>query len=268
MSDFDAVEKTLFVPMLGRIYASENCRSILYDEKALALKPRLPQDIFMDGRQNQYTLLASAVRSRNMDCLIREFLSKRKDGVVVQLGCGLETTFSRNDNGKSLWYEVDLPEVIEYRRQLIRESERDIYVPCDAFTSVWIKKAREENPDCPIMVVAGGLFHYFGKDKVLSLMRMMQRFGNIEIVFDAVNGCGLAMMKRRYMKKMGHDDAKMYFHVDSAKRLALEIGCGAKVAESGKYFGAIGRKGLKLSTRLSMDISDLLGMLRMIHLVL
>lgn len=32
------VEDTLYVPMLGRIYASENCRGVLYDKKALELK--------------------------------------------------------------------------------------------------------------------------------------------------------------------------------------------------------------------------------------
>jgi O-methyltransferase involved in polyketide biosynthesis len=35
---FGAVEDTLYMPMLGRIYASENCRNILYDKKALELR--------------------------------------------------------------------------------------------------------------------------------------------------------------------------------------------------------------------------------------
>ena len=38
MSHFGVVEDTLFVPMLGRIYASEYCPQILYDPKALELK--------------------------------------------------------------------------------------------------------------------------------------------------------------------------------------------------------------------------------------
>ena len=66
--------------------------------------------------QNQYTLLASASRSANMDRIIRSFLERRPDGVIVQLGCGLETTYHRCDNGKTHWYAVDLPHVIEYRR--------------------------------------------------------------------------------------------------------------------------------------------------------
>ena len=114
MSKLGVVEDTLFVPMLGRIYASEHCPQILYDKKALELKNKLPLDLIKQNKQNQYTLLASASRSANMDRFIRSFLERRPDGVIVQLGCGLETTYYRCDNGRTRWYAVDLPHVIDY----------------------------------------------------------------------------------------------------------------------------------------------------------
>ena len=51
-----------------------------------------------------------------MDRFIRAFLERRPDGVIVQLGCGLETAYFRCDNGRSRWYAVDLHHVVEYRR--------------------------------------------------------------------------------------------------------------------------------------------------------
>ena len=45
MSKLGVVEDTLFVPMLGRIYASEHYPQILYDKKALELKKKLPSDL-------------------------------------------------------------------------------------------------------------------------------------------------------------------------------------------------------------------------------
>ena len=45
MQTLGVVEDTLFVPMLGRIYASEHCPQILYDRKTLELKNRLPSDL-------------------------------------------------------------------------------------------------------------------------------------------------------------------------------------------------------------------------------
>ena len=82
MSKLGVVEDTLFVPMLGRIYASEHYPQILYDKKALELKKKLPLDLIEQNMQNQYTLLASASRSANMDRIIRAFLERRPDGVI------------------------------------------------------------------------------------------------------------------------------------------------------------------------------------------
>ena len=133
MPELSTVEDTLFVPMLGRIYASENFPNILNDKKALELKAKLPDNLKGQDTQTQYTLMASAVRSTNMDRYVQDFLKREPDGVVVQLGCGLETTFYRNDNGHNKWYEVDLPDVIEYRSKLLGESERDKYIAADGF---------------------------------------------------------------------------------------------------------------------------------------
>lgn len=56
MQTLGVVEDTLFVPMLGRIYASEHYPQILYDKKALELKKKLPSDLIKQNMQNQYTL--------------------------------------------------------------------------------------------------------------------------------------------------------------------------------------------------------------------
>lgn len=76
MQTLGVVEDTLFVPMLGRIYASEHYPQILYDKKALELKKKLPSDLIKQNMQSQYTLLASASRSANMDRIIRTFLER------------------------------------------------------------------------------------------------------------------------------------------------------------------------------------------------
>ena len=268
MSKLGVVEDTLFVPMLGRIYASEHCPQILYDKKALELKNKLPLDLIKQNKQNQYTLLASASRSANMDRFMRSFLERRPDGVIVQLGCGLETTYYRCDNGRTRWYAVDLPHVIDYRRELLPELERETYLAGDAFSEDWIRQVRTEFPNAPILVTAGGLFHYFEENKVVALLRTMGQFGNMEVVFDTVNKKGMAMMQKKYMKQVGHADAQMFFYVDAAKELAAKIGGNAKVIAEEPYYRHIPRNGLNLSTRLSMAVSDRLCMVKMIQLKL
>ena len=117
MSKLGVVEDTLFVPMLGRIYASEYCPQILYDPKALELKEKLPSDRAEVRVPRASTHCWPPLFGRPIwTGFIRVFLERRPDGIIVQLGCGLETTYHRCDNGHTRWYAVDLPHVVEYRR--------------------------------------------------------------------------------------------------------------------------------------------------------
>lgn len=266
MPELGIVERTLFIPMLGRIYTSERFPAILYDEKALSLKEMLPHDQRTYKKQKQYPLIASASRSANMDRYIQDFLTRNPHGVIVQLGCGLETTFYRVGSGDTLWYGVDLPDVIAYRRELLPELEREVYLAGDAFSSDWICKVRTDEPSAPLLVTAGGLFHYFPEHKILHILRMLQRYGPIEIVFDAVNKRGMTMLRKKYMRQVGHADADMFFYVDSAQELAAKVGGSICVLAEEPYYHSIAKQGLNRSTKISMNISDRFGMVKMIHL--
>ena len=58
MQILGVVEDTLFVPMLGRIYASEYCPQVLYDKKALELKNKLPSDLIEQKKQKQQIMMS------------------------------------------------------------------------------------------------------------------------------------------------------------------------------------------------------------------
>lgn len=266
--ELGVVEDTLYVPMLGRIYASEHFKDILYDEKALELKGKLPAGMLEGSTQTQYTYLASASRSANVDRHVADFLRREPDGIIVQLGVGLETTFYRDDDGHAPWYGVDLPHVIDCRRALLPDHGREVCIAGDAFERAWIERVRAGHAHAPLLVTASGLFYYFEEERVLGLMRMLQGFGDVELLFDAVNKSGMAMMRKKHMRTVGHEDAKMYFYVDSVSELAAKVGGGARVLAEEAFYRHIDKSGLTLSTKASMVLSDLLGMVKMVHLKL
>ena len=148
------------------------------------------------------------------------------------------------------------------------ESPRESYLSDDAFSDAWIKKVREEHGKIPLLVIASGLFYYFEEEKVLSLMRTMHSYGNIELVFDTVNRKGMRMMQKKWMKKVGHEDAKIFFYVDSADEFASKIGRSVNVIAEESYYKYINKEGLKIVTKISMRVSDLMNMVKMIHLKL
>ena len=261
--EFGKIEDTLFVPMLGRIYATENFPNILNDKTAINIKERLPKDIKGKDTQTQYTLLAGAARSSNMDRYIKRFIEENENGVIVQLGCGLETTFHRNNNGKTKFYEVDLPNVIEYRKGIFEENALEKLISCSALSEDWIKEIRKENPESPIMIIAGGLLYYFKEEEMYEVFKFLKKYGNIEIVFDIFNKQGMKSVKR-YMKQVGHEDAKMYFYVENIDKLKKDTGYEDISEEA--YYKYIDKKGLKLITKLTMKISDMFMIVKMIHM--
>lgn len=265
MPDFSIIEDTLFVPMLGRIYATEKFPNILNDTMAITLKEHLPQNLKGADTQTQYTFLASAVRSANIDRHIMDFLKRNPNGIIAQLGCGLETNFYRCNTQNPHWYEIDLPRVIAYRNTLLSEQERETYIAADAFCENWIQEIRLHFPDNPILVTASGLFYYFTESKIISLLKMLKKYGNTEIVFDAVNAAGMKQMGR-YMKQAGHEDALMYFYVNNVQNTANKI--GASLAQEEPYYKYTPKVGLSFLTVATMKCADWLKMLKMIHIKL
>ena len=78
-----------------RIYTTEHFPNILNGITALKLKNKIP---FEDKPQSQYTYIASEVRSRNIDKYIDNFLKTNPEGIIVEIGWGLETTYFRHPN--------------------------------------------------------------------------------------------------------------------------------------------------------------------------
>eukprot|EP00833_Pecoramyces_ruminatium_P013879 jgi/Orpsp1_1/1187911/evm.model.d7180000061071.1 len=272
--EFSTVSDTLFIPMKGRIYSTENFPMVLKDEKALSLKDKLPPPKENEN-QTQYMLMASAIRSRNMDRYIKDFIERNPEGIIIEIGCGLETTYDRCDNGKTRWYAMDLPEVINYRKTLLPPGERQKLIPGDILKTDWIDTIKNDinqnnksDQPIPVLVSAGGLYHYFEKKDVLQSIRNLRRFDKVELVFDTLNHLGIKGIKR-YMKKAGRENAIVYFYVDDGNELIKDINEeNIELLKEEKYYCEAPKDGLDFITKASMRTSDLFNMVKMIHLKL
>lgn len=267
MDQLSELSKTLFVPMGGRIFASEHFPKVLDDKKALELKDKIPAGVLDDKHQSEYTYLASASRCRNIDDRIRTFLAACPDGVIVELGCGLETTYFRCDNGKADWYELDLPEVIAFRKTLLPGADRMHFIEASAFDTGWMDTLSKELGNRHVLFLSSGVFQYFEEEKVLRLFVDLMRFRHASIVFDAVSKSGMRYT-RKYMKQLGKDDVAMYFYCDDAEELADKAGSGISVVWCQDFYRDINKEGMKFITKAIMKVSDWLHMVKLIELKL
>ncbi|MEG3847795.1 hypothetical protein QT971_12285 [Microcoleus sp. herbarium19] len=42
---------------------------------------------------------------------------KKNSGIIVEIGCGLNTRFERVDNGQVRWFDLDMPDSIAVRKK-------------------------------------------------------------------------------------------------------------------------------------------------------
>jgi O-methyltransferase involved in polyketide biosynthesis len=131
------------------------------------------------------------MRVREFDRRTRDFLGRHPEAVVVHIGCGLDTRFERvccqqPDNGQVTWYDLDLPEVIALRRQLIAEGDRRRYLGCSVFDSSWLADV-SVHASRPFLFLAEGVFPYFEEEHVKGLfLTLAARFPGAELVCDAM----------------------------------------------------------------------------------
>lgn len=180
----DSVAQTLFIPLYIKALESSHPDPIILDEQAVELVEKIDFD-FSILKIPKITKITAAMRARQFDNWIRTFLTENPDGLVVDIGCGLDTRFHRVDNGKVLWYDQDLAEVIELREKLIAPTDRNFNISRSVFDFRWIDEIRVKEGK-GIFFLAEGVLMYLNMQDVKRLfIEMRDRFPGSEIAFDA-----------------------------------------------------------------------------------
>jgi methyltransferase (TIGR00027 family) len=183
--------ETLLITLHIRAMESQRPDALLKDERAEALVRKISADRLYDfGRIKSLHLsevnkLVIILRNREFDCYARDFLARHPDAVVVHIGCGLDARFERVDNGQVVWYDLDLPDVIELRRKLVGgEGKRYHLLGCSVLEDAWLE-AVSAHGQRPFLFLAEGVFMYFQEAQVKSLvLTLRDRFPGAELVFD------------------------------------------------------------------------------------
>lgn len=255
MSKFEGVADTLYIPLTARIYVSEHFPEYFRDDKAVALKNEMPYEEIA-SKSSEYFQMAGACRFYNTDQMIKAFIDRHEKCNIVNVGCGLETSYFRIglDTKKAVFYEMDLPEVIEARRRVLGENENEVLIPGDMFDFAW---SAGIDKSLPTLVTVIGVFQYFEEEKVIGfLKRLKASFPSVEVIFDAMTGKAIKYAND-YIKKTGNKDAQLHFSADNGGSVAEK--CGMKLVEERPFFGTARKqlkRKLKLYTRIAMKVVD------------
>jgi len=175
------VQQTLFIPLAARAAETQRKHPVLRDPKAAEMLESIDYDAARYGRGagGFVTVLRTAI----LDFWVRGFLAAHPAATVVELGTGLNTRFERVDNGQVHWFDLDLPDTIELRRNFFADTGRRRMIAASVLDEDWLPAVAQSQG--PYFFVADGVLVYLPQDQVMAtLTRIAARFPGALVAFD------------------------------------------------------------------------------------
>lgn len=224
------VQETMLIPLVIRANETARPNARINDYKAVEIMKNFKEN--MDKFDKFLSHEGVISRTLLFDREVKEYIKKYPNAICVNLGCGLDNRFERVDNGQILWYDIDLKDVIEVRKNFFDEKERVKMIIGSVLEREWTKYIPKNRK---IIFIAEGLFMYFSKEQVTKILNIMSdEFENFVFLVEL----------------MPKFSAKMTKHHDTVKNTNAKFGWGV---DSG-YDLEILCKNMKLKKDLSFNI--------------
>ena len=236
----NTVQETLVIPLYGRKMCSTLYPRLFYDETAIRLMDEIDYDFTLLEKKSKslmqrFGFLEAAMRQNDLAWEVRDYLASHSDTAVVNLGCGLDSTGRSCDNGRCRIYNLDFPDVIRVRDELLPAGEREENILCDLNDTGWFGKIDASNG---VVFFAAGVFYYFLTEQVKALVQAMHAaFPGGRLVFDAANRKAVKLMLKTWFKTADIQDVGAYFAVADAKKELSPWALGMQVSSRGYMLG-------------------------------
>ena len=236
----NTVQETLIIPLYAGKVCTELYPNLYRDETAVRLINEIDYD-FSVAEKNSRSLmqrfgaLEVAMRQNDLAWEVRDYLKDHPKAAVVNLGCGLDNTGRSCDNGSCKIYNLDFPNVIAVRNELLPADEREENIPCDLNNTKWFEKIDASGG---AIFFASGVFYYFLTEQVKALVQAMANaFPGGVLVFDAANRIAVKMIAKTWLKSAKIKDVCAYFAVSDAKSELSLWDSRLKVSSRGYMLG-------------------------------
>ena len=219
----NTVQETLLIPLYGRKVCAEVYPDMISDREAVRIIENIDYDFsekskLMHTGAGLFGALEAAQRNYDLLCEIKAYLKEHPYATVVNMGCGLDTTFTVADNGTCTGYNLDFADVIEMRNGMLPPGDREHNIACDLNDFSWFEQI-DFRPQNGIIFIAAGVFYYFEREKIQALMQAMAAyFKGGRLCFDSCNKTGAKMMMKTWIKQAGIANVNAYFHLEDAER--------------------------------------------------
>lgn len=216
----NTVQETLIIPLYARKLCTEQFPELFQDQAAVALIERLDYDFSEIEKKSRsqaqvFGALECAMRQKDLAWEVQDYLNAHPTAAVVNLGCGLDQTGRNCDNGTCLLYNIDFPDVIQVRDEMLPAGDRERNIAADLNDFRWFD---EIDASGGAVFFAAGVFYYFQTEQVKRLTTAMaERFPGGRLVFDGAGKLAVKLMLKTWIKQAKIRNVDAYFSVSDAK---------------------------------------------------
>lgn len=248
MNILSDVSETAIITLRARTIETQKHAPVIRDDVSLIclekIRHLLPEETRMrllDNRMSPTLSSYIALRARKYDSYVKEFLASYPDGLVISLGCGFDTRYWRVSDEAWKYIEVDLPNVIEAKKEILQDRMTYRTIEGSVLEDQWITDILAiQNQH--ILFLAEGLFMYLPQKQVEGLFKKLSgSFSHSGIVFETVNkkytqGLWKKSVESKMKRSAGTTAGASYqFGLTSAKEIE-SFGKHIKVVEEWSYF--------------------------------
>lgn len=208
------VQETMLLTVWARAVEARKINPILVDEKAVEMIERLDYD-FDKLSHAKTSQIVCCLRGVIIDNWVRSFMKEHSDGIIVEIGAGLNTRFERVDNGRINWFDLDMPDSIELRRKFFQENDRRRFISASVLDTSWIQQI---DGGKPVLFVSEGVLTYFTEKQVKQLFGMLaDHFSGSRLIFDSMSPLIVRNQKRYDMHK--HTRARFAWGIKDVREI-------------------------------------------------
>ena len=188
----NGVNQTLYIPLYGKAYVSRK-GIILRDPKAEEIWAA--EGFALKGKaRSKWLAYYMGTRAAVFDEWVKQ-QTAGEAGVVLHIGCGMDSRIIRVGTKNHKWYDVDFLEVIEERKRYYTETDNYKMVAGDARDCTWLTAIKEKKS---AIVVMEGISMYLTANDMRNLAESLcAHFENITLLVDAYTSFAAKMSKRR-----------------------------------------------------------------------
>jgi methyltransferase (TIGR00027 family) len=196
--DLSQVSRTAILLLICRAIEAEKNKSVFNDPMAVLCLERLmpiaseEEKRWIIRKKRMYEGIqardakAGAQRGKVFDNAANRFIADNPKCTVINLACGFDTRFWRIENEKCKYIELDLPEVIKLKEEILKDHLGYEVIGSSVLDTSWIDKVTI-NGNTGFLLIAEGLFPWLPQQEATRLLKEIgERFYRSQLVLDMV----------------------------------------------------------------------------------